>query len=374
MLVRPVVDSGEMTDHMQSSTVRRRTVLKAGIAGLGGVTLGASSTAVSGQTGPAPYRFLWVNSWLTDGIEGVLGSSLNVAAKPQYRERATELGRRLGEEGYDIVGLCEVFNDEQETVETEYVDAAGSGEAIPGPGPDGGEKGAGLLDLVSSVDVTDRATLEYDAEPADNLTYVDAHVGKGATYVELDLGPGAVDLFTTHLVTGSLLPWASGGDADIPALRGQQLDELGEFVAEHATPENVTVVAGDFNIAPDGEAAAALESFAADAGLDDAWLAHGNGPGGTNDGAIIDGCAFDADDAPPAYCPRDDAGERIDYVFLEAPTADHAMEVNVDAIDRRVFWRERAPPDQFYADDAGEVPNYLTDHVGLELSLTATSA
>lgn len=332
-----------MTDDTHPPAVRRRTAIKAGAAGIGGVVLGASGLPVAGRTAPESYRFLWVNSWLTDGIEGVLGSSLNVAAKPQYQERAVELGRRLGEEGYDIVGLCEVFNDEQETVETEYVDAAGAGEAIPGPGPDGSEKGAGLLDLVSGVDVTDRATLEYDAEPDGDLTYVDAHVGKGANYVELDLGPGAVDLFTTHLVTGSLLPWADGGDEDIPALRGQQLDELGEFVDERSSPENVTVVAGDFNIAPDGEAADDLEEFAATAGLNDAWLDHGSGPGGTEDNAIIDGCAFDPNDAPPAYCPSDDAGERIDYVFLEAPTADHAMELQVDAIDRRVFWRELAP-------------------------------
>lgn len=363
-----------MTNGTNPSTVRRRTALKAGAAGLGGIVLGASGAVRSVRAEPESYRFLWVNSWLVDGIEGVMGSSLNVAAKPQYQERAVELGQRLGAEGYDIVGLCEVFNDEQETIETEYVDAAGTGRAVSGPGPDGGEKGAGLLDLVSGVSVTDQATLEYDAEPDDNLTYVDAHVGKGAHYVELDLGPGKVDLFTTHLVTGSPLPWADGGDEDIPALRSQQLDELGGFVAEQSSPENVTLVAGDFNIAPDGEAADALERFASTAGVSDAWLDHGNGPGGTNDDAIVNGCAFDSSDAPPAYCPSDDAGERIDYAFLEEPSSDHTMELSVETIDRRVFWRELAPPSQFYADDNGEVPNYLTDHVGLELSLSATSA
>ncbi|WP_339102287.1 endonuclease/exonuclease/phosphatase family protein [Haloterrigena salinisoli] len=363
-----------MTDSTRLPTFRRRTALKAGAAGLGSALLGAAGVSNSVRAEPESYRFLWANSWLTDGMEGVAGLPFNVAAKPQYQERATELGRRLGEEGYDVVGLCEVFNDEQETVGTEYVDAAGTGTAIAGPEPDGGEKGAGLLDLVAGVPVTDRATLEYDAEPGDDLTYVDAHVGKGVNYVELDLGPGKVDLFTTHLVTGSLLPWADGGDEDIPALRRRQLEELGAFVAERTSPENVTVVAGDFNIAPDGAAADALEAFASTAGLYDAWLEHGSGPGGTNDHAIIDGCAFDPSGAPPAYCPSDDAGERIDYVFLEEPTADHELELHVDALERRVFWRELAPPERFYADDAGEVPNYLIDHVGLDLSLTATSA
>lgn len=363
-----------MTDATNLPTFRRRTALKSGAAGLGGVLLGTMGVTRSVRAAPESCRFLWVNSWLTDGMEGVAGLPFNVAAKPQYQERAIELGRRLGEEGYDVVGLCEVFNAEQETVESEYVDAAGTGTAIAGPGPDGSEKGAGLLDLTAGVPVTDHATLEYDAEPSDHLTYVDGHVGKGANYVELDLGPGNVDLFTTHLVTGSLLPWADGGDEDIPALRRRQLEELGAFVTEQTSPENVTVVAGDFNIAPDGAAADALAEFASTAGLYDAWIEHGRGPGGTNDDAIIDGCAFDPSGAPPAYCPSDDAGERIDYVFLEEPAADHAMELRVDAIDRRVFWRELAPPDRFYADDAGDVPNYLTDHVGLELSLTATEA
>ncbi|NUB89586.1 endonuclease/exonuclease/phosphatase family protein [Haloterrigena sp. SYSU A121-1] len=363
-----------MTDSADSPTFRRRTALKAGATGLGGALLGAAGASKSVRAASESYRFLWVNAWLADGLEGVAGLPFTVAAKPQYQERASELGRRLGEEGYDVVGLCEVFNDEQETVEAEYADGAGTGTAIPGPEPDGGEKGAGLLDLVAGVTVTDHATLEYDAEPSDHLTYVDAHVGKGANYVELDLGPGKVDLFTTHLVSGSLLPWTDGGDEDIPALRSRQLEELGAFVAERASPENVTLVAGDFNIAPDGAAADALESFASTAGLYDAWLDHGRGPGGTNDDAIVDGCAFDPSGAPPAYCPADDAGERIDYVFLEEPTAEHELDLRVDALERRVFWRELAPPDQFYADDNGEVPNYLADHVGLDLSLTATDA
>ncbi|ELY96435.1 endonuclease/exonuclease/phosphatase family protein [Natrialba taiwanensis] len=361
-----------MTDQSQS-TVRRRTALQAGVAGFGSLVLGVPEATKSVRAASESYQFLWVNSWLTDGIEGVLGAPSNVAAKPQYQERAVELGHRLGAEGYDIVGLCEVFNDEQEAVETEYAAAAGTGTAIPGPEPDGGEKGAGLLDLVSGVSVTDQAKLEYDAEPDGNLTYVDAHVGKGAHYVELDVGAGKIDLFTTHLVTGSLLPWASGGDEDIPELRRQQLDELSAFVAAQTSPENVTVVAGDFNIAPDGEAAGALEDFAATAGVADAWLEHGTGPGGTNDDAISNGCAFDPTTAPPAYCPQDDAGERIDYVFIEEPTAEHEFEARVDGIDRRVFWRELASPEQFYADDEGDVPNYLTDHVGLELSLSVTS-
>ncbi|QLH76062.1 endonuclease/exonuclease/phosphatase [Halosimplex rubrum] len=362
-----------MTDSTETS-VTRRTALKAGVGALGGGAIAIAGSNGTVRAASESHQFLWVNSWLTDGIEGVLGLPSDVAAKPAYQQRAAELGTRLGEDGYDIVGLAEVFNDEQDTVADNYTAAAGSGESVPGPAADGGEKGAGLLDLVSGVSVTDQATIEYAAEPSDNLTYVDAHVGKGVNYAELDLGPGKIDLFSTHLVTGSLLPWADSGDEDIPALREDQVDELGDFVSEQASDENVTVVAGDFNIEPTEDAFDAVADLKSTVGLYDAWETHGTGHGGTEDNAIFDGCDFQPSEAPPAYCPNDDAGDRIDYVFIEEATSAHAMSVTVEDIRRRVFWRELAPPEQFYVDDDETEPNYLTDHVGLDLSLSVAAA
>ncbi|MFC7196432.1 endonuclease/exonuclease/phosphatase family protein [Halosimplex aquaticum] len=353
-----------MTDR-SDITVDRRTALKASAGALGAGALGTVGLVDTSRAAAESYRFLWVNSWLSNGTEGVAGIPVDIAAKPQYEQRAEELGQRLGQDGYDIVGLCEVFDDQHGTVTDNYVSAAGSGESVSGPAADGGEKGAGLLDLVSGVSVTDQATLEYEAEPSGNFTYVDAHVGKGVNYAELDLGPGKIDMFTSHLVTGSLLPWADSGDEDIPALREQQIDELGGFVDQHASDDAITVVAADFNIAPGDEAYDALTTFASDRDLYDVWEEHGTGHGGTEDNAIFDGCNFDPSGAPPAYCPNDDAGERIDYVFIEESQSAHAMDLTVDSVRRRVFWRELAPPDQFYVDDNEEEPNYLTDHVGL---------
>ncbi|WP_459191930.1 endonuclease/exonuclease/phosphatase family protein [Halosimplex sp. J119] len=362
-----------MTDRTDSITASRRTALKASAVALSGGTIGTTGLAAPARAASESYRFLWVNSWLSNGTEGVLGIPVDIAGKPQYEQRAKELGQRLGEDGYDIVGLAEVFDEEQDLVETNYLDAVDSGETVSGPEADGGEKGAGLFDLVSGPTVTDQATLEYEAEPSGNFTYVDAHVGKGVNYAEIDLGPGKIDLFTTHLVTGSLLPWADSGDEDIPALREQQIEEMGDFVDEQSSAEAVTVVAGDINVAPGDGAYDALTSFTADAGLYDVWEEHGTGHGGTEDNAIFDGCDFDPADAPPAYCPNDDAGERIDYVFIEESQSSHAMDLVVEDVRRRVFWRELAPPAQFYVDDDEEEPNYLTDHVGLDLSLSVTS-
>lgn len=361
-----------MTNSNQRA-VTRRTALKVGAGALGGA-LGMAGIDGTVRATSQSYQFLWVNSWLTDGIEGVLGLPSNVAAKPAYEQRAEELGTRLGEDGYDVVGLAEVFNDEQDTVANNYTAAAGSSESISGPAADGGEKGAGLLDLVSGVSVTDQATIEYAAEPSDNLTYVDAHVGKGVNYAELDLGPGKIDLFSTHLVTGSLLPWVDSGDEDIPALREDQVDELSDFVSEQASDENVTVVAGDFNVEPSEDAFDAIANLKSTVGLYDAWESEGSGHGGTEDNAIFDGCEFQPSEAPPAYCPNDDAGDRIDYVFIEEATSEHAMSLTVDDVRRRVFWRELAPPEQFYVDGDESKPNYLTDHVGLDLSLSVTAA
>lgn len=357
---------------------RRRDVLRRGgmlAAAVGGVT-GAGGFAVARRRrrrrrppDSASTTLLWQNAWLTDGAQGALGLPFDVGSKPQYRERAAELGRRLAEDGYDVVALGEVFNEEQTTVADAFAATGRDVDAVQGPEPDGFEKGAGLLDLVAGPTVTDHATVEYETEFDDWLTYVEAHVGKGANYVELDLGPGRVDLFSTHLAAGSLLPWASSGDADVAEKRRQQLDELEAFVREHRRPENVTVVVGDINVDGADPEYPAVTGFADSLGLYDAWERHASGHGGTNDTAITEACSFDSDDAPPAYCTGGDGGKRIDYAFVEVAQDSHALELTVDEIRRRAFWRELAPPDRFYADDAETVPNYLCDHLGLELSL-----
>lgn len=59
----------------------------------------------------------------------------------------------------------------------------------------------------------------------------------------------------------------------------------------------------------------------------------------------------------------------IDYIFVSTGRG-----LTVKDIRRRVFWRELAPPDQFFPDDEGEIPNYLTDHVGLELEFSVAQA
>lgn len=61
---------------------------------------------VSEGEGPprsSDHSLLFWNSWLLDGI-------LGISAKPQYEERAEEIGRAPDSSGYDIVALCEGFD------------------------------------------------------------------------------------------------------------------------------------------------------------------------------------------------------------------------------------------------------------------------
>lgn len=74
----------------------------------------------------------------------------------------------------------------------------------------------------------------------------------------------------------------------------------------------------------------------------------------------------------PYYCPGNDGrtkeASRVDRVFVE----DH-RDIKVADIRHRVFWRELAPPEEFYADEDDALPHYLADHDGLEADFTFPS-
>ena len=122
------------------------------------------------------------------------------------------------------------------------------------------------------------------------------------------------------------------------------------------------------NIAPDDPEAPALDRFQANLGLVDAWEEeHLKSSVGTSQEEITSGCDFDPWNSPPTYCNGGTVSDpdRIDYIFVE-----DRPEFQIQRLQRRVFWRELAPPDQFYADAAETVPNYLADHIGLEMEFT----
>jgi hypothetical protein len=114
-------------------------------------------------------------------------------------------------------------------------------------------------------------------------------------------------------------------------------------------------------------------------GLHDAWLTYACRRGATTE---IDDfekiCALDAD---RVYCrdwPRPDApeplpasdnipGYRLDYIFIERPTNQHAVDVDLGRIRRRPFWRGGQHPRSSFRTNG--TPNFLSDHLGLEVTL-----
>ncbi|WP_424017734.1 endonuclease/exonuclease/phosphatase family protein [Halorientalis pallida] len=368
---------GDSNTQPGSEQMQRRDVLRTGatVAGSVGV-VGASGIgqAVGGSTGGAgeTYRFLWQNLWL---LNGIIGNDTDIA-KPALQARAEAFGDRLAGSDIDVAALCEVFSSEQRETIRQPVGRAVDYEIGP---PAEFEKSSGLYTLaLGGPDIVAMERMEFDAdgyEPRD----ADAWAKKGVLYTRLDFGVGQIDLFTTHLLAGGGIPYVDlnpFSDPPTPAeYRADQLEELRAFVqsveAEYDPDNRVpTVVAGDFNVGAGGGEYGTLTAVRDDLGLEDAWLQYAEGSGGTNRTAITGGCAFESAESPPSYCDGGAGGDRIDYVFVEPTRPSHDCRLSVADIRRRVFWRQLAPPGQFYADDDEERPNYLTDHVGLELDWT----
>lgn len=347
-------------------TVCRRDVLKGGaVVGLG--VLGATGVAPVAASSEDTHRFLFQNTWL---LNGLFGNDTDIA-KPALDERAQEFGDRLRESDIDIAALCEVFASTQREQIRAPIDRTVDWEIGP---PADAEKSSGLYTLGiggHSITEYERYEFEHDGhEPRD----ADAWANKGLLFTRIEVASGKLDLFTTHLLAGGGLPYVDldpFGEPPTPGeYRADQLRELESFVRstkQRYDPDREvpTIVAGDFNISPTDSQYELLTAVRDRLGLYDAWERFGNGRGPTGRNAVTH-CQFDPDDGPPYYCSggEGDSG-RIDYVLLD--TADR---LQVKGLRRRVFWRELAPSDQFFVDGDTENPNYLTDHVGLELDFT----
>ncbi|MDZ7730650.1 MAG: endonuclease/exonuclease/phosphatase family protein [Natrialbaceae archaeon] len=292
--------------------------------------------------------------------------------KPEMAARSREIGEACNAVGYDIVGLCEVF--EQQERERILAGFDGPVESRYGPKEDWRTLSGGTQTIVpnENFEIVRMATHRYQKNGLRQRD-ADAWASKGVLYTEIDVGPGRIDLFTTHLFAGGGLPWCEDSGGDRATVRAAQIEELTAFVEAQRRPENVTVIGGDFNTtasrpAYDGTIVPMMDQL----GVYDAWVRHGDGHGGTNDDAFGGGCEIDPDAGLPYPCtgPAEEAGRRIDYVFIEEPTDDHALELAVDRMNRVTFWRENGDPASFYTNDGS--PGYMGDHMGLDLTLSVT--
>jgi len=334
---------------------------------------GSSDIGEENPTRNSDHSLLFWNTWLLDGI-------LGISAKPQYEKRADEIGRALDSVGYDIVAVCEAFDaDEREAVEDGFDD-----EAEARVGPEGGclDVSSGLYTLLldDGSDETTRFVSSDEtvySEDGQEVRDADALSRKGVLHTEVDVGPGNIDLFSTHLLAGgglgfieTLLGWLS---PDVPEReqREAQVGELTEFVKERTKEENITVVAGDFNIdASNKEYESTIGGMMEELDLYDGWLRHGGGgPGATDTAGMTAGCDIDEDGGESYRCVGDDRGrgDRIDYIFVEEPKPSHSFELDVSSMERATFWRGKGNQERFYAGGNRQEPNYLSDHMALEL-------
>jgi endonuclease/exonuclease/phosphatase family metal-dependent hydrolase len=365
---------GESADTSRSVRSRRSVLGRVGTAlvgtGLLASTPGISRAASSGDDGGREdLRFLFANTYLFDGVLGFVNEA------PARSARAAEFGRIIDEE-YDVAALCEVFEDDDRETLLESIDADVRSET----GPEGYfTQITSGLQTVSKLPVTATGQHWYDAGSP--------YVAKGVLYTRIEVGPGAIDLFSTHTYVDVGVDDGLVGP-DVAYYRRQQLEELVEFVeetkAEHDPEGRVpTIVTGDFNVQARSEEHENVAWMADRLNLYDAWSRHRNGSGPTwmaREGEEYDGgnmypiCRFDTGGEAPFYCTETDSaqGMRLDYVFVENEAESHVISLDVESIRRRPWWRN---PDvgpgesatDYWRSDEEETPNYLSDHMGLEV-------
>ncbi len=176
------------------------------------------------------HKFLFYNTWL-------LNVPIDYWDKPLLESRRHEIGRALDNDGYDIVGLCEVFDEsERDAIRGEFTHPIetrmGADQSL--------QESSGLFTIVAKPrDII--TTKRYEYSDQGKAWEVDYHATKGVLYTEIDLEPGSstrmcLDLYTTHT------------HAENEESRRNQVGELVQFVKDTTNPRNVTVITGDMNV------------------------------------------------------------------------------------------------------------------------------
>jgi len=341
-----------------------------------------------GGVGAVERTLLFYNTWLVD-------TPLNIEGPLNINSRQNELAKALSRDAYDILGLCEVFADDRGKAIERQLHYPFESRRKP--------HDSGLHTIVNSSNcrITERQHKGFVHDSSGFLD-VEGFKNKGLLYLEIDVGPGKIDLFTTHM------------HAQNARVRRGQIEEILDFVNTHQKPENVTILAGDFNVdgrtpeynrllkslyGPDDVfkpfGADLRSNHSIDLKLQDVWLIRGSQLGATHQIQDFGGiCKLDNQ---RRYCmdretvstpgePTDRApGYRLDYIFVEQPNHAQSFNLDISRVRRRPFWRgehrsEDFPADRFThslelppgVDHEIKIPNYLSDHLALELNLAVS--
>jgi endonuclease/exonuclease/phosphatase family metal-dependent hydrolase len=330
-------------------------------------------------------RILFYNTFLV--VVREFGITWSDVGAPDRKKRARRIGRRAAQAAFDVVALCEVFEgDDKDYIENHFKDNSpegGAGVTIArGPLSEGAAwQTSGLFTIASErFPIVARRTHTFENRGNALLKDADPLANKGVLQVVVDPGldAGKLEIYSTHLFAGGGLPISVADPAaevlDRVAVerrngvRRAQLEELLDFVRDTHDDENVAVIGGDFNISAEGSAydsdePPGLLQRMNDHGFRDVWSIRNGTPGYTSD--IIKNPAI----CPPGrgeYC--DDLasmagggdGARIDYLFVEDQRRSAQLLLDYSRPRRRPFWWDEAE---------ASLPA-LSDHVGMELTLT----
>jgi endonuclease/exonuclease/phosphatase family metal-dependent hydrolase len=300
-----------------------------------------------GGTESKDISFLFYNTWLLDGVLGIAG-------KPFRSLRSDLIGKEIRNSGYDIVALCEVFEEKYQKVikkQRFLYDAMGPVWTV-------GNTSSGLYTLSKFSLSYNRRRFEEKGYPPDSLS------NKGILLTTIDFGIGKIDLYSTHLFFGiSKVEEINSSALNLnlrTTIQLAQLKELTEFIKETHNPKHVVIIAGDMNINPgksrvNGGAYEKMRDLLSNItlkngskiSLEDLWKIKGGKRGGTN--MPTQGCAIDNRLINPTsgiiYC-NDDTNEtneskneegRYDYIFVQKPVSSHDIIIDFSRMKRRPF-------------------------------------
>lgn len=382
-------------------------------------------------------KALFYNTWLLPGVsletfclsirnkKRLRTSLAQIGEKPIRRIRARELARSIIDSGYDVVALCEIFDhDTRNFIIEELGDSVPATNQAFGPEPGniisaslpvgvlthtpglphipvlnellaiscppffirsiGADPiNSGLVTLGINKSLNNIRTMVYSnrGEPLKDSDYWSS---KGVLRVEINIGFGNIEIYSTHIHFGGAL-LRDPTSEETNNVRRSQFIELKQFIEATHNPENICMVMGDFNcdgMNPLNPEYQFLVSEMDSIGFDDLWLLRARDEEGNSnpkpttllrdEGARVpygnESCQIDdglycndlieAEISDPENLPA-----RIDYIFMERQNSAHSFILDVTR-PRRVPFRRDVITDRI---------EYISDHIGLEINLIASS-
>jgi endonuclease/exonuclease/phosphatase family metal-dependent hydrolase len=324
-------------------------------------------------------------------------STIKINPKPELKPRALEIGAIAGQD-YDIACLCEVFSHARRMQLLSAAQAAGRPiQYVEGPDDSGDTTLAdgGLFTLAFQRPILHSDWTIFDGDSrGEYFRDADAWANKGVLLTVVDVGVGHLEIYSTHLMNGGDLitvpAWVPVLNILFPelspqerlALQLKQVDRLVAFYKKHHNPKNIALVVGDFNIAADVKNRYdALVAKMSAINMRDVWPYYRLPPIDPKQTPTPRGDSHSSNDeaghssstvwkicqpSSATYCDEwaktETTTSRIDYVFAENPTKHHTYMLDISRIRRRSFVRLHS----------GIQELYLSDHVGLEVSLIAS--